>query len=111
MAARFIGLLMKNHNDGRWPDATLERYKRPDGTGVEVINIELKGVNHAGPKGYFATSAEIANDPEMRALNVRATQFIARITERSKDPEKLKAFLEPFLKDGRYIVDVQALTF
>jgi hypothetical protein len=32
MAARLIGLLMKNHNDDDWLDNVLKRYKRSDGS-------------------------------------------------------------------------------
>jgi hypothetical protein len=78
-----------------------------------VINIELKGVNHVGSKGYFATSAEIANDPEMKALNVRATQFIARLGRAVNDGKYLQ-FLDRHSisfdsEKNKYVVDLSAL--
>jgi len=87
-----------------------ESFKRPDGTAVEVINIELKGVNHAGSKGYFATSAEIANDPEMKALNVRANQFLAELGKAAKEGRVKRFLLDQTtgvtLEDGKYVVDL-----
>jgi len=75
---------------------------------VNEVVIKLKGIGHTD---YFYDPS----DPGFNAdKEQKASRFIAEVTYRSKDPEKLRAFLNragTTDTNGKYIIDVNKATY